>query len=458
LIDLLDSQTIEKYNAQRQTGPKPLLCYAPMTNMYFGHHGKITACCHNRTYLLGQYPDKTIAEIWNGEKAEQLRNLIKQNELPISCYDCKLGLESGNFDAVKAKMYDALPVNADYPSVLEFELSNTCNLECIMCKGEFSSLIRKNRENKPPLENPYDSLFVDQLVDFIPHLYEVKFYGGEPFLIDIYYEIWDKILSINPKCRISVQTNATVLNDRVKGLLAKGNFHLNISLDSLSKDTYEAIRVNADFERTMDNIKFFHDYCKRKNTFFGISACPMQQNWKELPDFINFCNELEAPVYFHTVWSPADCALMKMTAKELKKVCLYLEEYEFPKRTAIENKNRRHYQDYLSQIKSWSEKALITEESMLANKAMDEHELMKLLQEKILNHLSREQIISQGSIDINFYLDKMNQVMHMLPTDTHRTKTLNRIASEPIEPIIALLQTESEEYLLKKLLNSLNGK
>ncbi|MBK8706476.1 MAG: hypothetical protein IPN33_24860 [Saprospiraceae bacterium] len=31
----------------------------------------------------------------------------------------------------------------NYPRCLEFELSNTCNLECAMCFGEFSSSIRK---------------------------------------------------------------------------------------------------------------------------------------------------------------------------------------------------------------------------------------------------------------------------------------------------------------------------
>ena len=55
-------------------------------------------------------------------------------------------------------------------------------------------------------ENPYDAAFVKQLEEFIPHLEEVKFYGGEPFLIEIYYEIWEKIMELNPKVRISVQT------------------------------------------------------------------------------------------------------------------------------------------------------------------------------------------------------------------------------------------------------------
>lgn len=451
----MDPLIVGKYNSQRQKGPKPLLCYAPVTSMYFGHHGKISACCHNRTYILGQYPDSSVAAIWNSEKTEEFRDTIKTNDLPISCYDCRLGLESGNFDAVKAKMYDSLTVNANYPSVLEFELSNTCNLECIMCKGEFSSLIRKNRENKPPLLNPYDSEFVKQIEEFIPHLDEVKFYGGEPFLIDVYYEIWDKILAINPKCRISVQTNATILNDRVKNLLKKGNFHLNISLDSLTKETYEKIRVNADFERTFENLRFFHEYCQEKSTFFGISMCPMQQNWRELPSFINFCNELNSPVYFHTVWSPKDCALMKLSSNELMSVYTFLKGFDFPEGNVIERKNKQHYLDYLKQVHVWCERANKKKQAESLDATLDTNELMCLLDEKIQTHISGMNLNSQ-TISSTDYLKKMNTIISMLPENVNAAETLARIINEPIEPIIALLQAESEKSLVEKLLSTIN--
>jgi len=47
-----------------------------------------------------------------------------------------------------------------------------------------------------------------------------------------YYDIWDLIIRKNPKCEIVVQTNATVLNNRIKNLLETGNFKISISIDS----------------------------------------------------------------------------------------------------------------------------------------------------------------------------------------------------------------------------------
>ena len=62
-----------------------------------------------------------------------------------------------------------------------------------MCGGKWSSAIRKNREGLPPLKNHYDKDFVKQIREFLPFLREARFIGGEPFLINLYYDIWEAI-------------------------------------------------------------------------------------------------------------------------------------------------------------------------------------------------------------------------------------------------------------------------
>lgn len=164
---------------------------------------------------------------------------MKDYSLFKECNICKADLEIGAFDEVSAKHFDSLPIHPSYPTMMEFLLTNTCNLECVMCKGEFSSLIRQNREKLPPIANVYDDAFISQLRPFIPHLREVRFSGsGEAFLIDANYKIWDMILEINPQCLIMVQTNGTVLNSRIKDLLIRGNFQIGVSLDSLKKEVF----------------------------------------------------------------------------------------------------------------------------------------------------------------------------------------------------------------------------
>src|SRR5690606_7989241 len=139
---------------------------------------------YNRDVLLGTYPENTIDEIWNGKNAQLLREYMQHNDLSFGCQHCKYFFDKGKFSNLKPLVFDKYSdiKNIHFPQVMEFEMSNVCNYECQMCSGEVSSLIRKNRDNLPPIDVPYDSEFVKQLDPYIPHLKEAKFFGGEPFL------------------------------------------------------------------------------------------------------------------------------------------------------------------------------------------------------------------------------------------------------------------------------------
>ena len=68
--------------------------------------------------------------------------------------------------------------------------------------GELSSGIRKNREGKPPLPMAYTDKFIEQLEEFIPHLEELRFNGGEPFAQRIVLDICDMVAEVNPKLKV----------------------------------------------------------------------------------------------------------------------------------------------------------------------------------------------------------------------------------------------------------------
>ena len=107
-------------------------------------------------------------------------------------------------------------------------------------------------------------------------------------------------------------------------------------------------------DNVLKNIKYFHQYCKKQNTFFGISVCPMRQNWCEMPEFIHFCNELNVPVYFHTVWNPTHCCLWNLPASELKEIEKFLIQHNsFKNNTTIEKANQNAYNGLLKQVGQW---------------------------------------------------------------------------------------------------------
>jgi MoaA/NifB/PqqE/SkfB family radical SAM enzyme len=366
-VALLDPQILADYNQFRQTENSAVFCHAPFTSINFEQNGNASVCCYSRRHVLGTYPANSIDDIWFGKKADQLRSMMRRNALPGACDICLDQFRSRNFGGIRARFYDHLGSRSYpesngrfelYPRVMEFETSNTCNLECVMCKGYFSSAIRKNREQLPPLEDPYDEDFVRQLEPYIPHLTDARFLGGEPFLIKRYFQIWDLLARLNPGIQVSVQTNGTILNDDVKRAIEPLKAAINLSVDALDPANYERIRVNAKFDTLMENFQFFLDYVKRKSTSMAFSVCPMQQNWRELPHFLEFCNSHGIALFFNTVYYPDEQSLSSLPSEELDQVISVLQEAAMPSETAIESNNKANYLGLLSQIASFRDKAL----------------------------------------------------------------------------------------------------
>lgn len=379
-------ENIRLFQKSRPLGPQPVICHAPFKNLYFGTNGNVVACCLNRSHVLGHYPDQKISDIWNGEKMENLRQSLKNFDLSAGCFHCQNRIESRNFDAVEALLYDVIPRNKKYPTSMEFELSNECNLNCIMCSSEFSSSIERTSATPLSKNEVYGDEFISELQEFIPHLTKAKFLGGEPFLIPLYYKLWEKMIAVNPKCILLVQTNATLLNDRIRNLLSRGNFRICISLESFRKNTYENIRRNGDFEKVMSNVRYFAGYAKEKRYPFGISVCPMQQNWNEIPEIIGECNKLDAILYFNTVWYPSDCSLFNLGPQKLQNIIDTLRQAEIPGDSATARKNKLHFECFMNQLTAWQKQKEI-EYTEKEKKYSNWNHYKKTLQEKPIEDL-----------------------------------------------------------------------
>jgi molybdenum cofactor biosynthesis enzyme MoaA len=349
----VEKSTIRAFNAARGMPASAPMCYAPYNNMNFNSVGRVNVCCENYR-VIDHYEGKSIREIWTGPLYTELRQRISAGDLGFGCEYCATHIENGNFSLPLSRMFDRFPEKRKWPGMMEFELSNTCNLECAMCIGTLSSAIRRNREKLPPLPEFYNDTFIRELDPFLSHLSYAVFNGGEPFLIPAYREIWKKMLSANSAVRIAVTTNGTVLNDAVLKLMDKGRFDINLSLESLTPEIYEKIRKNAVFQDVMENFRMFHQYSLRKNTAFWITACPQRLNWHEMPQLVLFCNQHAIEINFQTVMYPWHVALWSLPAEELKYIHESLSAFSFsPQQVYASNVVR--YNDLVDQVRQWSE-------------------------------------------------------------------------------------------------------
>ncbi len=399
----IDRKLYKSYNRFRPEGAKPIFCYLPFSSLTFSFNGSVHVCGYNRDVLLGRYPENTIDEIWQGEEARKLREYMFNNDLDYGCRHCKFFLEKEKFSNLRPLVFDKYYENtaANFPTVFEFELSNECNLECQMCSGEVSSMIRKNRDKLPPLPTPYDDAFVEQLASYIPFLKEAKFYGGEPFLIPIYYKIWDKVKEINPKLELFTITNGTHWNSKIEKLVTELNFDLAVSIDAFDKEKLERIRKNVVYEKLMENIKRFSEICNRKGKHLSLSFTVQKDNWEQLPLVINLCNDVNAFIYVSYLERPVEFSIADLAKVELQKIRDYMESISLPRFSSKERHNYKCFEDF----KNYLDKYIANKEE----KRYGEYEFKKSKKQNSKNDITNEQV----AIQVNYRCDEDELVSHI---------------------------------------------
>lgn len=362
----ISKETLEAYNLSRTKGPKRIICYAPFKHVYFGTNGIARACCINKTDTYGAIANNKLSDLWKNDKVVVLREKILNYDLSGGCNYCNQQLESNNFKAFEGRLFDTiLPEKpAAYPTEMTFEISTTCNLECIMCNGNFSSSIRKNREKLPPLQEMYGNDFLDSIKDSIPFLKKASFIGGEPFLIPQYFDIIEYILEHNSNCKIFIQTNGTILNNRVKNIIEHKNVHLSISIDSLNKLKYESIRKNASFERLMENMEFFKLRAQKHNQSVNINFCVMTNNWEEVPDMLSYCNKHHFSVTFIPVESPKSLSISQTNKKTLKGIADFYEKNKYNHLLKENMLNIQKYNDLTNYVNHCLKRAELFQEKV----------------------------------------------------------------------------------------------
>lgn len=155
-----------------------------------------------------------------------------------------------------------------FPEIIHVEITNDCNLHCIMCSR------RKMKRKIGYMGFDLYCSIVDQCaeqgrVHLIPQAY------GEPLLHrDIF-----KMISYAKKQGIqsvSITSNALLLDEyNSRGLIESGIDFLSISLDGATKETYEKIRLNASFELARKNILNFFKIRERLNSSLPKTALQM---------------------------------------------------------------------------------------------------------------------------------------------------------------------------------------
>jgi MoaA/NifB/PqqE/SkfB family radical SAM enzyme len=94
--------------------------------------------------------------------------------------------------------------------ILQFKMSNKCQLTCAHCGPDRSSGWAKLLNISPHVINAFEvtDIFLEELVKILPQLEVIKFTGGEPFLDPNHWKILEHLQSYDRShCTLQYITN-----------------------------------------------------------------------------------------------------------------------------------------------------------------------------------------------------------------------------------------------------------
>lgn len=344
----------------RPVGTVRTACVAPSIQLRFDPNGLVTTCCKT-VQPLGHIARDRLRDIWDGALRHQMVDALAVGDFSVGCQRCGAEIAQEGREVSYAAIHDEWshhltddPASGAWPVRFEFNLSNSCNLQCIQCDGESSSMIRLHREGRPPLPAVYGDQFFDDLLEFLPHLDRIVFAGGEPFLAAENFRVWDLIAEHAPHIDCMVVTNATQRTPRIEALLERLRFSFVFSLDGITAPTYEAIRIGSDFEQVMANVDHFTAYTRRVGTTASVNHCLMPQNAHEFGDLLVWAEERGLFVNVSVVRTPAHASIARLPLPEIEHISTLLESQDADVRARL-SLNLGTWDGERARVRSWAD-------------------------------------------------------------------------------------------------------
>lgn len=197
------------------------------------------------------------------------------------------------------------------PRVMEVYLDNYCNLGCIYCRPEFSSIINNelkklgpiktiNQTYMQPLESRrlYFERFVQWLEDNQHSIRRLSVQGGEPLIQKEFFELIEFLENNNnPNLELAVNTNLNYntsnlekLLPRIRNLIATKKikrFDINCSLDCWGEQQ-EFVRYGINLTQWIKNFEYL---IQHKWLYINVQSTVMSLTIKTLPELQKILNE-----------------------------------------------------------------------------------------------------------------------------------------------------------------------
>lgn len=238
-----------------------------------------------------------IVNAFNDSKLLELRkNLLDTGFSNLTDYACRRCRVLENLGQESLRNKTSFLTNERQLKVIQFKLSNRCQLTCAHCGPNLSTGWKKYLNIKPIVEQiNVDEKLLNELSILLPSLSCIKFTGGEPFLDPNHWKILNFLKSYDKSnCELIYITNGLVKPniDLWKGWK---KINCSISIDGF-KETYEWFRRSASWHELIENVNYLKEH---SNVKINYSITPWTANdFTKTKNFFNWAEISWSPVVF----------------------------------------------------------------------------------------------------------------------------------------------------------------
>lgn len=336
-------------------------CRYAESGLYISANKRLSPCCaifsHEDTIEFSNIKQEAEEYIQNFRKLSY-KNSIENHPLCKKCID----VESQGFTSQRLRGQRVISPNRKYQyqkiiKRLDISFSNTCNLDCVMCRPIYSSKWNNIAEKMPhslqsgtgitSIKNKF--MDYDTIDDIITKhgktLESVAIKGGEVFYDKRAKYFLEKLADVNPDIKIDITTNATVLDfDLIKKFK---KISLTCSVDGIH-EIYEYIR-GYDFKIIDDNLERLK---KMENVSLWIAITVSYFNFHILPQTIKYFYQKDIKnVQVDSVREPWISPSL-YSKKQFKRICKESPIMLKWKRQELPNNTYEVHEDYK---KFWNE-------------------------------------------------------------------------------------------------------
>lgn len=273
-----------------------LECHTMHNHLEILHDGNTRCCC--TTFVeqnLDNMLEKDAWELWHSN-LHKILCLSTENRTYSFCDKsmCPLFVaKTVQEERTLAQKYGKM---SDRPEVLAVGYDSTCNLSCETCRRKVYIAQGEELEKLSLITQKIQS-------EYLPNCKFMILAGdGEVFASRTYQDIYEDG-HCNPAF-IRILSNGTLFTkDRWDNFITgkTGKIMLTVSIDAATKDTYEKIRHNGNFEQLQKNMCFAAQLRKEgKLSYFRLNFVVQQKNYKEMPAFVEWGEALGVDEIFFT--------------------------------------------------------------------------------------------------------------------------------------------------------------